>query len=95
MFVLSIRGVDFTYCGMTRELSHGGKSEPIPTPTDIVNFRVLGDRTSLEVFVSGGLVYWPLAVVADQTDNAVRLTAAQRTTQVEAGQLFEIASSWI
>lgn len=89
-----IRGVEICYCSVTRELWIGERRVSLPVKSAEVDFRVLGDRTSLEIFVAGGLVYWPLAVVADLTDNMVRIAATRGRIQVSGGVLFEMASAW-
>lgn len=51
---LNIRGTPIVYDNATRELSCLGKSVKIESTGDVLEFRVLVDRTSIEIFANDG-----------------------------------------
>jgi fructan beta-fructosidase len=86
-----LRGVPLVYDARRQELSCCGKTAPLKT--DKLQLRVLVDRTSIEIFAAGGLVYMPLGVIADEDHRTCYVSARggkARGAKIEIARLNSI-----
>lgn len=91
-----VRDLTLIYDASTRELSGGEITLSIPASihSDGPSFRLLGDRTSIEVFAADGQVYWPIAALSDVGVNTISIRAETGVTVVQSATIHEMAGIW-
>ena len=56
--------------------------------------RILKDRTTVEIFGGGGVVYMPIFALFDQERRSFQVTVAQGTCLIERLALNTLKSNW-
>jgi fructan beta-fructosidase len=93
--VFTIRGVEVAYDTGQQELSAGGVTAPLhPDEHGLITLQILIDRTSIEVYGNGGLIYLPLGVLFDDRHLGLGLTAEGGTVHCAALEIHELRSAW-
>src|SRR5262249_54401050 len=72
---LNVRGTEIRFDVDNQTLTCGSRSAPLAAAGGRVRLRLLVDRTSLEIFGDGGLVYMPMAVLPREDDTALAVFA--------------------
>ncbi|MDB6170356.1 MAG: sacC [Verrucomicrobia bacterium] len=91
---LSVRGVPIVYHAAARELEVRGYRLPVTAKGGVLDFRILVDETSLEIFADDGFVYLPLSVSFPPEDETIRLTAPRGSAVAEWFEVTEVKSIW-
>lgn len=93
-FTLSIRGVPLAYDAKLKELRIGDHKLALPLNGDRLDLHVFADRTAIEVFASGGLVYVPFPVIPKPDDKTVTFEVAVGKVRLERLIVDELNSIW-
>jgi fructan beta-fructosidase len=92
---VALPGATLTYHRETQELRCGATRVPLPLSAGRVRFRVLHDRTLLEIFAQDGLIYAPIAFPPPAVPElAIRCSARQGDATVVSCDLAELKSIW-
>jgi sucrose-6-phosphate hydrolase SacC (GH32 family) len=92
---LRVRGLEIRYDVKRQTLSCGDRTAPIPLTEGKVRLRLLIDRTSVEIFAGGGLVYMPMAAVPKKSDPAgIELFAVGGDAVARSVEAHELTSIW-
>jgi sucrose-6-phosphate hydrolase SacC (GH32 family) len=92
--VLAVRGEPMRYDVRTGTLQCLGRSAPLALESGKLRLRVLVDRTSLEIFGSGGRVTMCSCFLPDPSDRSLALEVRGGTARVRSLTLFELKSAW-
>jgi fructan beta-fructosidase len=91
-FGLHLHGQDIECCGDA--LRCLGRNAPLSAPGGVVRLRVLVDRTSIEVFASGGAVSMSSCFLPGERDTDVALFASGRTAVARSVKVRRLGSAW-
>ena len=91
---LIVRGVSIRYDAQQQELIANGIKAPAPLRNGKQRLIVLADRNSFEVFASDGLTYVPFAIIPEEKDQAVTLSAKGGAAKVTAFDVHQMKSIW-
>lgn len=90
----TVRGTPVTYNAQSHELRVGKKTALLSPRGDRVSFRVLCDRTSLEVFAEEGLVYMPANAVRKGSVPQYTLSVSGGEADLIQAEVRELKSIW-
>lgn len=90
---LRIRGTAVTFDTKKQELVCGNRRTPLRPENGRLRLRLLVDRTSLEIFAAGGLVYLPMSFRAI-TDKPIEVYANGGEAQLIQYTAYELRSIW-
>jgi fructan beta-fructosidase len=91
---LSLRGVGVVYDGVSREISCNGKKGRVRSGASRLEVIVLVDRSSVEVFADGGLVYLPIPVRPDAANREFDLACFGGEVRVRTLEAHGLRSIW-
>lgn len=91
-FALEVGEIRFLYDPASRQLSCGETLVRIPGKASTLDLRIYGDRTTLEIFAAGGLIYWPIADAA--TSRSLCVEARRGRVDLAMISLSGMKSSW-
>lgn len=91
--VFDIRGQKLTWSD--NRLSCGRASAPLSPSDHKLTFRVLIDRTSIEVFANGGAVSMTMAMTPPETNKTISLSATGGEAKVLGLRLWRMRSIWL
>lgn len=92
--LLDLRGTAVVYDVTRKELVVGDLRVACPLTGGRLELRALVDRTSLEIFGAGGLVYLPFPVIPEAGHRTFRLSVEGGEARVRHGVLHELRSAW-
>jgi sucrose-6-phosphate hydrolase SacC (GH32 family) len=92
--VLDVRGVSVVYDAAKQELAVNGHRTAVPLRDGQLDLRILVDRTVLEVFANGGLVYVPLPTVAPADNRSFSASAKNGEVGFKKLELHSLRSIW-
>lgn len=92
--VFSIRGVPLAYDGGKGELDVAGHKVAVPAREGKVELVVVTDRTLVEVFADGGLVYAPRPFIAKAGAETVGVGAEGGQVEVKSMTIHSLGSIW-
>lgn len=90
---LNLRGVPIVYRTATAELSFANRKAALPLVDGALQLEVLVDRTSVELFGNGGLLYMPVNVTVSPENRAHSLTATGHA-RIRSLDVYELTSAW-
>jgi sucrose-6-phosphate hydrolase SacC (GH32 family) len=67
---------------------------PISPENGKVSFRILVDRTFVEIFANKGQVYMPMQAVRDLEDKSLRIYSKGGSALIEELTVYEMKSIW-
>lgn len=91
---LNARGASVVYDAPNGELVVNEARAKVPLRNGSLHIAVYVDRTSVEVFADGGLVYMPVAFIPKAGDASVSVSAAGGEAKVESMEIYELKSAW-
>jgi len=91
---LNVRGVLIRYDAQQQELVANGIKAPAPLRNGKQKLIILADRNSFEVFASDGLTYVPLAIIPEERDRSVTLSATGGAARITAFDIHQLKSIW-
>lgn len=91
---IAVGRVSITCDFKSKQLTAQNYTAPLILTDEKLVLRLLVDRISLEIFADDGLVYMPLAVVADSGKQSITLQARGGCAMVEKLDCFELKSIW-
>lgn len=91
---LNVRGATIDYDAAKQELIVNGHRAPAPSHDGTQRLTVFVDRTTIEVFASGGLVYVPMPFIPKASEKDVSVKAEGRSVQCSRLDAHEIGSAW-
>jgi fructan beta-fructosidase len=89
----TIRGVPVVYKVKERQLHCHGRTAPLKLSDGRVQFRILVDRTSIEIFANDGLVYMPIGIIPRQDDRSLSAWS-KGGARIYSLDVFELRSTW-
>ncbi|HVX15759.1 MAG TPA: glycoside hydrolase family 32 protein [Pirellulales bacterium] len=89
-----VRGVPISYHADKHELDINGHRVPASLNEGKLDLRVVVDRTSFEVFASGGLIYVPIPVIPAADNRNVSVTAVGAPGKLLQFDVYELRSIW-
>ena len=92
--VLDVRGVSVGYDAAKQELAVNGHRTPAPLVDGKLDLRILVDRTVLEVFANGGLVYVPMPAIVAADSRSVSVSASNGDVRLKKLELHALRSIW-
>ncbi|HWB08219.1 MAG TPA: glycoside hydrolase family 32 protein [Pirellulales bacterium] len=92
--VLDVRGVALAYDAAKQELTVNGQRAPAPLVDGKLDLRILVDRTVLEVFANGGLVYVPMPAIVPADNRNFSVSAKGGAARLEKLELHALSSIW-
>jgi hypothetical protein len=92
--VFSVRGVEVAWESKTEEIVVNGHRAPAPLRDGRQRLVILGDRTGLEVFASGGLTYVPMPVTLPADDRSVSVEAIGGPVRFASLEVHELGAAW-
>lgn len=92
-FTIKMRGEEITYNAGENKITCLGKTAPLAPVYGKIGLQILLDRTSIEVFVSGGQTVLTTCFLPDPADRTLAVTSP-RATKIETMRIYEMRSSW-
>lgn len=89
-----VRGIPVIYNVQRQQLSVNGHPAPAPLRDGKLNLRILLDRTTIEIFASGGLTYIPTPVIAKADNRTMSMSVQGSPATFHDLQVFELQSIW-
>ncbi len=77
-----------------REMRVGDLVVPLPRAREKQRLVIYADRTSLEVFADGGLIYVPLPHNFDSENTRVEVKVAEAPIAFDTLEVYELSSAW-
>ena len=90
-----VRGIPVVYNPLRQQLSVNGHQAPVPLRDGKLDLRILLDRTTIEVFTSGGLTYIPMPAIAKADDHTVKVSVQGGPVKFHDMRVFELQSIWV
>ena len=90
----NVRGASITYNASTQEIVVNGTRAKAPLRDGSQDLTIYLDRTSIEVFVDGGLVYIPKAFIPKPEDKSVRISTTGGSAKIETLDVYQLNSAW-
>ena len=96
VLTLNVRGVAIVYDAGKREIRVTDLAVPVPAPLarEKQQLVVYADRTSIEVFADGGLIYVPLPHNFDAENTRVDVNVAGAPITFDSLEVYELSSAW-
>ena len=91
---LRVRGVDVSYDPQSHELAVGDVHAPVALSGGVLSLVVYADRTCLEVFADGGLVYMPVNIAPKPEERSIQAFARGGSATFAALEAHELRSIW-
>lgn len=91
---LTLRGVPIVYDAETARLECRGKSVELAGGPEVIDLRVLVDRTSVEIFAEEGRYVLTFAVPLDPEDHSLAIGAQGGTAHTKSLHVRELQSVW-
>ena len=91
---LTVRGIPLVYDVAKQELSLNGQRTRLPLINGKLDFRILVDRTALEIFARGGLSYIPMPVIAARDNRAIAVSVAGGPVTFDSLEVYRLKSIW-
>jgi fructan beta-fructosidase len=92
--VLDVRGLSVAYDAAKQELTVNGHRTPATLRDGRIDLRILVDRTVLEVFANGGLVYVPMPAAALAENRSLSVSAKNGEVRLDKLELHALRSIW-
>lgn len=92
--VFSVRGVPLAYDAVKHELDVAGHKVAVPLREGTLELVVVTDRTLVEVFADGGLIYAPVPFIAKAGERDIRLEATGDSVELKSMIIHELGSIW-
>ncbi|QEC52668.1 levanase/fructan beta-fructosidase [Anseongella ginsenosidimutans] len=92
--ILNVRGLPVLYNVEKEELSIDGVRAPVPLQNGKLDLIVYADRTGLEVFAAGGLVFMPVDFNLDPENRSLSLLSKGGAAKVNRLDVYELKSIW-
>jgi sucrose-6-phosphate hydrolase SacC (GH32 family) len=90
----NIRGVSVVYDASQQQLSVNNHTAPAPLVNGKQNLIVYVDRTSVEVFASGGLTYVPMPINLDKKNRSLSVSIQGAPVQFDELNVYQLKSAW-
>lgn len=90
----TLRGIPIEYNAAKQRLRIADHEVDAPMQNGRQNLTVLVDRTSIEVFASGGTVYIPMPVIPKAGDRKCSVAATSGSAEISKLAISELASAW-
>ncbi len=91
---LNVRGVQIVHDAGKREMRVGDLAVPLPHTREKQRLVIYADRTSLEVFADGGLIYVPLPHNFGSENTRVEVDVAESPITFDTLEAYELSSAW-
>ena len=92
---IGVRDAVLEFDSVARTISFNGQSKVIPrVPTESHSMRLIGDRTTLEMFFDGGVVFWPVVSSADATGSRLSIEVSSGTAQALEVSVYKLSGIW-
>ncbi|MFO0903929.1 MAG: GH32 C-terminal domain-containing protein [Pirellulales bacterium] len=91
---LEVRGVSLKLDAVMRQLAALDRTAPLRLEKEVFHFRVICDRTTVEVFADDCAVYMPLAVIPARDRRSVRVLADGGAARVDRLTVYPLRSAW-
>lgn len=89
-----IRGVSIVYDSAQQQLTVNNHTAPAPLINGKQDLTIYVDRTSVESFASGGLVYVPLPINLNAADESLSASVKGGSAQFDHLSVYELKSAW-
>ena len=93
-FGFDIRGIKINYDVKANQLSCQGHNAVLKAVDGKVRFRILVDRTSIEIFGNDGEVYMPVGVIAEDDNVSVSVYAEGGAVNLSEASVYRLESAW-
>jgi hypothetical protein len=90
----TVRGIPIVYDAALQEILINNHAAAAPLIDGRQSVAIYIDRTTLEVFASGGLTYVPVPVIADPKDLSLALSVQGGTTDFAILEAHRLRSIW-
>ncbi|HEY1687115.1 MAG TPA: glycoside hydrolase family 32 protein [Tepidisphaeraceae bacterium] len=90
----NIRGVSVVYDVSQQQLSVNNHTAPAPLVNGKQNLIIYVDRTSVEVFASGGLTYVPLPINLNPMNQSLSVSVEGAPVQFDELDAYQLKSAW-
>jgi fructan beta-fructosidase len=94
VLTLNVRGVSIVHDAGKREMRVGDLAVPLPRAREKQRLVIYADRTSLEVFADGGLIYVPLPHNFDSENSSVDVKVTEAAITFDSLEAYELSSAW-
>lgn len=92
--VFKVRAATVTYNVKAQELSCAEQTAPFRMIDGKIRLRMLVDRTSLEIFGNGGILYMSMGVFSPPGNISLGLSVEGGSAQIDSLEVFELQSIW-
>jgi len=89
-----LRGVPVIYNAKEQQLVCQGKTGALKLVDGKIRLRMLVDRTSIDIFGNGGLLYMPMGVIVPADDHSLKLYAQGEGARVMRLEVHDLKSAW-
>lgn len=90
----TLRGIPIEYTASKQKLRVADHEVDAPMQNGRQDLTVLIDRTSIEVFASGGTVYVPMPAIPKAEDRKCSIVATSGSAEISKLTISELASAW-
>lgn len=93
-FRLAVRGASVVYDPARQEIVVNGKPTKVPLRNGSQQLAIYLDRTTIEVFADGGLVYIPQPFIAKAAETTLEVSAKGGEVKIEELEVHQLKSAW-
>jgi len=93
-FSLNVRGASLVYDAATQEVVLNGQRAKAPLHNGSQELAIYLDRTTLEVFADGGLVYMPQPFIPKAENTSLEVSAKGGEVKIESLEVYPLNSAW-
>ena len=94
MTILDLRGVKISYDALKEEISINDIKTQLKLENGQIKLQIFVDRTSIEVYGNGGMIYLPLINMMPQNNHSYGIIAVQGNSEVKSLKVHELKSIW-
>jgi len=92
---IEVRDALIEFDSANRTVSLNGQTTVIPNVlSEYHSIRLIGDRTTLEMFFDGGVVFWPVISRADSTGSRLRVETSSGMAQAFEMSVYKLSRIW-
>lgn len=89
-----VRDTPIVYDAISNELSCHGQTAPLEPENGKVNFEILVDRMSIEIYANDGRLYMPIGIDLVDNSDSLEFLSEGGDTLIETMDIYQLESIW-
>lgn len=92
---ITVRGIPIVYNAAKEEMYCEGHTVPLKSMNGQITIQILIDRTIMEIYGNEGLVFIPLGILPESSNQALSILSKGQTTKLSRLEVYGLKSVWI